>query len=82
MYPFWLEKYPKKIHLRALGSSLSLDYLGKWIKDTHPNILGRSVPIPLKLGKDFESTSIGNLKYETWEGIRFIKNVAVKMAFP
>ena len=39
------------------------------MKDTHPNILGGSVPIPLKLGKDFEGTSIGDLKSKTQEGI-------------
>ena len=52
------------------------------MKDTHPNIFGGSVPIPLKLGKDIESTSIGDLKSMTREGIRFIKNVAVKMTSP
>ena len=52
------------------------------MKDTHPNIFGESVPIPSKLGKYFESTSIGNLKYETREGIRFINNVEVKTASP
>ena len=50
------------------------------MKDTHPNIFGGSVSISLKLGKNFKSTSTGDLKSMTREGIRFIKNVVVKMA--
>ena len=39
------------------------------MKDTHPNIFGRSVLISFKLGKYFKSTSIGDLKSKTQEGI-------------
>ena len=77
-----MKEYPRKTHLRALGLSLSLDCLGMWMKEVHPNILGGRVPIPLKLGKDFGSTSMGELKSGTCEGIWFIRNVVVKMASP
>ena len=39
------------------------------MKEVHPNILWGRVPIPLKLGKDFGSTSMGELKSGTCEGI-------------
>ena len=82
LHHFWLGEYPRKTHLRALRSSLSIDYLEMRMKDTHPNIFGGSVPISLKLGKDFESTSTRDLKYKTQEDIRFIKNVVVKTTSP
>ena len=52
------------------------------MKDTHPNIFGGNVSIPLKLGKNFESTLTRDLKSKTGEDIRFIKNVAVKTVSP
>lgn len=105
LYPFLMEEYPRKLHLRALGSSLSLDCMRMWMKDTYPNIFWRKsfntpnfgvpsfcyiqlffiyqrVLIPLKLGKDLESTSIGDLKSRTQEDIQFFRNVAIKMASP
>ena len=77
-----MKEYPRKTHLRAFELSLYLDCLGMWIKEVHPNIFGGRVPIPLKLGKDFGSTSMGELKSRTCEGILFIGNVVIKMAFP
>ena len=52
------------------------------MKDTHPNIFGGNVSIPLKLGKNFESTLTRDLKSKIGEDIRFIKNVAVKTVSP